>query len=247
MRNNPHEAHLPRGRHLLELVAQEYETILLSFSLGKDSIAAWITMREVFDTGIIPLYRYIVPGLSFIEESIDYFERYFKTRIIQLPHPATYRMFNNGVFQYPWNMAVIQACGFLEPTYQQVNEAACEIVGADYKKAVNAVGVRASDSAIRTVAVRRHGVIIRSKQTFYPIWDWTMDDIVEAIQKHKVKLPVDYRMFGRSFDGLYWRYVIPIKQHYPKDYDLLCRYFPQLDAEIARYQFQMKRRGIMPP
>ena len=51
------------------------DTILLAFSRGKDSIAAWLALRDskLFKR-IIPVYLYLVPGLKFEEESLKYFE-----------------------------------------------------------------------------------------------------------------------------------------------------------------------------
>lgn len=79
---------------------QTGDTILLAFSRGKDSIAAWISLRDskLFKR-IIPIYLYLVPGLNFEEDDLKYFEDVFQTHIMQLPHPSLYRMMFNNVFQ----------------------------------------------------------------------------------------------------------------------------------------------------
>jgi len=44
-------------------------TILLAFSCGKDAIATWLECRKHFER-IVPFYMYLVPGLSFVEDSL---------------------------------------------------------------------------------------------------------------------------------------------------------------------------------
>lgn len=60
--------------------AEHGPTALLAFSRGKDSIAAWLTLRKYFDN-VVPLFWYLVPDLEFELESLDYFERFFGTKI----------------------------------------------------------------------------------------------------------------------------------------------------------------------
>lgn len=65
------------------------DTILLSFSGGKDSIAMWLYLREHFE--IIPYFLYWVPGLSFVEESMAYYEDFFDTEIVKCLTPYSTR------------------------------------------------------------------------------------------------------------------------------------------------------------
>lgn len=61
-------------------VAKRQNKSLLAFSCGKDAVAAWLAIREHFDE-VVPYYLYLVPALDFVNESIDYYERYFGTKI----------------------------------------------------------------------------------------------------------------------------------------------------------------------
>ena len=54
---------------------------LLGFSRGKDSIAAWLYLRGFFSE-VIPFHCSSIPHLSFVDESLDYYEDVFKTKII---------------------------------------------------------------------------------------------------------------------------------------------------------------------
>ena len=129
------------------LAAANDGTAILSFSTGKDSIAAWLQMSKYFDR-IYPVYLYLVPGLSFVEKSLEYYQDFFKTRIIQLPHPSLYRMLNSFTFQAPENCAVIEEMGLPEFEYLDIYQ----IIREDYNLPAAtpaASGVRARDSLAR--------------------------------------------------------------------------------------------------
>lgn len=81
------ERHYPTSQALRETVrgmGSGDSTVLLSFSAGKDAIATWVALRESGFSRILPFYLYLVPELQFVEESLQYFERVFRTPILGL-------------------------------------------------------------------------------------------------------------------------------------------------------------------
>lgn len=206
----------------------------LAFSCGKDSIAAWLEMRKYFDT-IVPCYRYLVPNLEFVEESLVYYEKFFGCRIHRLPHPSLYRMLKNLVFQAPENCDIIERAQLPEFDYEFVDEAFKEDAGLPPETFV-ASGVRSADSPQRLIAIKTHGPINYNRRTWFAVYDWKKARLMEEIECAGVKLPVDYAMFGRSFDGLDYRFLAPIKQHFPKDFERILEYFPLADLELFRME-----------
>ena len=206
---------------------------LLAFSTGKDSIAAMLAIRDHFDE-VIPFYLYLVPGLEFVEESLDYYERtlFGGRHIIRMPHPSLYRWLNGCVYQPPHRAPVIDAARLPEFDYKDVHD----LIRMDYDadKAMVATGVRAADSPMRLVSIKQHGAILRSKGEYFPVWDWKKARLLSEIQRSGVKLPIDYRVFGRSFDGLDARFLIPMRDHLPNDYRRVLEWFPLLEADIFR-------------
>jgi hypothetical protein len=64
----------PYGQALFGKVKKHNgERALLSFSAGKDALAAALALREHYEE-VVPFYMYLVPGLPFVEESLDYYE-----------------------------------------------------------------------------------------------------------------------------------------------------------------------------
>ena len=73
---------------LVEQLQGGDKRVLLSFS-GKDSLAAWLFLVERgFD--VIPYFCYVVPHLSYDDEVLDYYEKFFKTKIYRFLHPVSY-------------------------------------------------------------------------------------------------------------------------------------------------------------
>lgn len=209
------------------------DTILLAFSRGKDSIAAWIALRDskLFKR-IIPVYLYLVPGLKFEEESLKYFEDVFQTHIMRLPHPSLYRMMFNNVFQPPGRLwKNFDFFRFLQMDYQGQNRVIKHVLKLP-EKTLQANGVRACDTMVRRVALRDHGPF--GPDNVKIIWDWSTKEVKDIIAANRIKLPVDYDLFGRSFDGIGYQYAKPIKEHFPEDYETMLKWFPLLELEIMR-------------
>ena len=86
------------------------------------------------------------------------------------------------------------------------------------------------------------GKIVCLSEVFVPYawprdYELTCDNDVVAIGHYDndVKLPIDYEMFGKSFDGLDYRFLKPIKERFPEDYAKIKEFFPLIDLEILRY------------
>ena len=207
------------------------ERIMLAFSRGKDAIAAWIALRdEGFD--VIPVHYSAVPRLEFVAESLAYYELVFSTPIVDIPHPSFYASISSGVFQPPSSFRALESLSLhREIEYRDIYDdvAAAHGCGPWY-----ATGVRASDSNVRRLSLSVTGSLVGSQRKAHVIWDWRAEDVRNALRRTGVKLPVDYVMFGRSFDGLGIEYLHAIKARFPRDYQRIIGYFPLLEAEVFR-------------
>ena len=75
------------GEETIRAVAAKQKKTLLAFSTGKDAVAAYLAIRDHFEE-VVPYYLYLVPGLEFVDEQIDMYERQFGFKVTQLPHPS---------------------------------------------------------------------------------------------------------------------------------------------------------------
>ena len=215
-----------------EKLAADGKPVLLAFSCGKDSIAAWLAMRDM-GVEVVPAYLYYVPGLRFVDEELDYFEQKFQTRIKRYPHPSLYRWLNNAVFQAPERLRYIEAARLPEPSYEQMWDFIRADIGLD-KNTWCADGVRAADSIQRRGAFVQYGYWRRNLKKVSPIGDWLKGEVLDCIRSHDIELPCDYAWFGRSFDGIDKRFTKVLKDKAPDDYATLLEWFPLLEVDHVR-------------
>lgn len=207
---------------------------LLSFSCGKDSICSWLMMKKHFHT-IIPFYFYMVPNLPFIEKSLKYYEDFFQTKIFRLPNPNFIKQLNYGLYQPKENIKTIVSLNWANPNKDMFVDKLKEKLGLD-KNTYMGVGNRATDNLQRWTAFVTNGCINENRKLFWPVFDYSNDDLVDALKKANIKLPIDYKYWQKTFDGLQYRFIKKIKDFEPESYKIIQEWFPFIDIEILRYE-----------
>jgi hypothetical protein len=208
------------------------DTVVLKFSCGKDSLAAWLVLREHFER-VVPVYHYRVPDLEFVETSLRYYERFFGTPIVRLPHPLLYTYLARGVMQPPARYQALEWWGLDECSYDQMIDWHAEDAGLP-APVWRAVGTRKADSAMRRLFFSRMGQVNDRLATFYPVAELKKADLMALFRQHGVKLPVDYKVWGRSFDGYDAYFLEPMKKWFPRDYERVLEWFPFFEMELMR-------------
>ena len=210
------------------------DRLLLSFS-GRDSLSLWIFLRgEGFD--IIPYFCYTVPGLSYDNEMLYYYERYFDTHIIRLPHPRTYELLRVGAWQSPETCGMLGRAGITRFEFADIeNYLALQFgLGEDY---LSAVGIKAADNLMRLRLIRQMGPIgLKKRRYYYGIWDWKTADIRVCLKENGLKLSASYRHFGSTGDGIDYVFLRYLKDNLPDDFQRVLDVFPLVDVELFRYE-----------
>lgn len=235
------------GEEAIEAIRSMTDTIILSFSRGKDSVGAWLALREwkpAFKR-IIPIYYWMVPDLEFEEVSLKYYEKWFGEHIVRVPSAAFWNKIRHFKYQPPQNIPVIDAAMEEIPAF--TSDDLYEWVWQDmgYKGIPwTAIGVRAVDSPMRWSAMKKYGPVNFVRQVFYPVFDWNSDRLYDKLIEADIKLPQDYRIWGRSMDGTDRRFLQGLKEHYPADFNKVLDYFPLADAGLwrAEYGFREQKR-----
>ncbi len=222
--------HFATSKQLCEEVRRSHDTVLLSFSCGKDAIASWAVLLD-HGFRVVPYLLELVPGLSFVEDSVVYFERHFGTKIRRMVSPSFVRMLRNLVFQPPERCAELEALRLPVLSYEDVEDRLRREYGRELPIAL---GTRMSDSPVRRASIRTHGALNPNRGSFLPIFDWSKKQALDRVAAEGISLPVDYEMFGRSFDGIDLRFLGPIKQRFPRDYEKILEWFPFADLEMRR-------------
>lgn len=208
--------------------------VLLSFS-GKDSLAAWLYLHENgFE--VIPYWCYMVPGLSFDVEMIEYYQDFFKTKIYRFLHPAAYHLLYGLCFQPPDLVSTI-----LKMDLQKIDYAFLESRVIEYEglrpDTFTAVGIRAADNMMRHRLVHQMGPLgLKHRRYWWAAWDFKIDDVMEIIRRHGAKLPKSYAIWGATGDILHYRYLKILRDQAPADYEKVLQMYPLIDIEIFRYE-----------
>ena len=223
--------HWATSEELCKAVRERHDAVLLAFSRGKDSLACWLRLRE-HGFRVVPYNKHRVPGLEFVEESLRYYEGVFKTPIDRVQHPSFVRQVKNYLFQRPAMCRTVWDADLPTLTDADIED--------DLRRRHGplpiAIGVRYADSLMRRTAIKKHGSLNPKNGNFYPVWDVSTKDVYAQIEAAGIKLPPDYAMFGRTFDGVNFQFLGPLKERYPRDYERILEWFPLAEVEIARRQ-----------
>ena len=84
----------------INLQSQVTDSVIVSFSMGKDSIVALDFAYKHFNH-VYPFFMYLVPGLEFQERDLRRYEQQYDTKIIRVPHFENSEFFRYGSFREP--------------------------------------------------------------------------------------------------------------------------------------------------
>jgi 3'-phosphoadenosine 5'-phosphosulfate sulfotransferase (PAPS reductase)/FAD synthetase len=213
-------------------IRKETDTIMVAFSTGKDSIATYLRVKDEFPR-VELFFRYFIPDLEFMERRVQYYEETFNVKIHRVPSPHLYRMLRNFLWQPPHRVGLIDSMEIPPLTYEQINAMLVEHLQMP-DNTFTAVGVRAIDNMQRRAVCKSRGAINWNDHSFWPVWDFSHDDVATIIRRHNVKLLPEYVHWGTSFDGLRYFFLNVIRREYPRDYERIIEWFPYAEMEFMR-------------
>jgi len=234
------------GRELLaDALTLSGDRLLLSFSCGKDSLAVWLWLREVAPSvTLIPYFLYWIPGLSFVDAALSYYEEWFGCHIMRLPHPIFYQYLRAQWYQPPELCALLQAFDLPSYDFADVDK----LIGAQAGPPAlwTALGFRAKDNIDRRNLLLQNGPIGTKKRRWYwPLWDWDVTQTAEIIRAHKIKLSAEYKYWGRTLAAFDYQYLKPLAEQFPADFERIRAWFPLIDLELFRYEAVGRGGGVM--
>lgn len=219
-----------------EISKRSNGTLLLGFSRGKDSIAAWLQCLPFFKR-IIPFHLCSVPGVKFVDESLAYYEDFFKTKILRFVSHETVSALSSLVYQPIEDEDLIDSANL--PEYGMHDIVNNLRIQYDAKHAFCAYGIGMNDS------VQRRGWMMDMKgknerhKSLYPCWDWKCHEIIDIIREHGVKLPNDYLLSNRTMAGIpSERHLLRMEKMMPDEMARIELMFPLIKARLARNEFR---------
>lgn len=236
-----------------ELAAQSGGVCVLGFSRGKDSIAAWLWLRQFFSR-IIPFHCAPIPHLKFIDDSLVYYEGVFGTKIERCLSGECSGLIGEMELQPLEDEDKIRSLKLWSYTNNHVARIVKQKYGIEH--CYTAYSMSVNDSLHRRVhfAWRKKRVQAGSSplkeytssrtKSFYPCYDWTGDMVLEIIRQHKVRLPIDYLLSKSSFARIVSAETLAMRDHplFREDYKRIERLFPFIGAVYARNEFRKRRQ-----
>ena len=217
---------------------------VLAFSCGADSVASLVRMQQ---WGMKPelLYLYFIPDLPMVESYLRYVEDKIGQRVHRLPSKLAMEYLVNGVLQKPgigeWIYKHCAKSDIGIPDSTDINEYFLECFPENTHVAV---GLRVSDGIFRARKLKEQGVIHPGRPEWYPVADCFQSDIVRIIENAGWKLPVDYRLFGRSFESIRHWSAPPIRERCPRTWKRICEVFPMAPLLCAQEAMLPKSHSI---
>lgn len=201
------------------------KTNVLHFSTGADSVACFLRLRE---HGIEPIliYKYFIKDLPMVKNYIDYFEKKFNVHIYQFPHTLWAEHTDKALYQLPIK-AREKFRNNIGKYYldcyknEYFDKAIVEALGNDV---VFHLGLRYTDGLRRYQHLMKHGVSFGNK--FYPIASFKVADIYDLLDKYDCRLPIEYGLWGISFEAPRSFNINLIKENCPATYEAIKAKFP---------------------
>lgn len=216
----------PTGRLLFEPVKAACRfspDVVVSFSGGKDSVVVLDMCVRHFKR-VQAFFMYQVPGLSFQEATLRWYENKYGIEILRVPHPELSEFLRYGLFRH--HDLSVPVVGFNE-LYHYVRLQ----TGTKFIAAVE----RIADSIVRRAMMKKSGSIDVKRGRFYPVAYFRKEDVLRYIDKHQLKVSPESRFLGHSFRSFDPEDMYKVRKHYPDDYAKIERFFPFVGAGVEKF------------
>lgn len=216
---------------VIKTQSQITDSVLVSFSMGKDSIVTMDLCAKYF-RNVQPFFMYLVPGLKFQDEALAKYEKHYDVDIIRVPHFENADFYRYGSFRDPdYSVPRVKIRGIYE--YLRKETGIKWIAG----------GEKINDSIVRRAMLKHSGSIDVERGRFYPVMYWTDKEIKQYIKMNNLLYPKFNRELGFSFHSLAGKELSAIKQIYPEDYNRIIKFFPEARAGVLQYEAYMKGKN----
>ncbi len=214
----------------VKTAAAMFDSVLVGFSGGKDSIVTLDLCFRHFRR-VVPYFLYLVPGLSFQEAQLRWYEQRYDVQIERLPHPMLSFWLKWGVFRQAhrdW-----PEIGFNDIYHYLRLQHGVEWIAA---------GERIADSIVRRAMIKKSSSIDVKRWRVYPVAHFRKNDILAYVKRHRLKMAPEYRVLGWSFRSLDPADMVKIRAHYPADFARICKFFPFVEAGCVKEEIGNRDR-----
>ncbi len=227
--------------------------VLLQYSTGKDSCAAWLALRERgFE--VVPLFKEIFRGLSFFERPIAAHEKFFGTEVHIVPNKLmmfdTINFYNDQIDLAKFGLDLKDKVAFQakSKSYRtRYNNLFVDKMLEEFRCDVCVIGTKASDSLHRRTHFKVDGPYLPRERLFSLVWRLKKSAPFQMMIEAGMPIPSYYLCMGRSPEFNLPHEMSFIKRFYPEDYEVLRALLKGLDAYVARYEENNEMMHVIKP
>ncbi len=207
---------------VIKTVASEIDEAIVMFSTGKDSIVT-LDLCCKFIPNIKIVHLYFIPGLSYRERFLEYYSKRYNIKIEQYPQVDVSRILHNNTFSNS------------QKKIDKLKQTDIELfLRKTYNISYLAYGYRKQESLQRRGHLTSCEGFEKKFKRFFPVADWSTNDIFNYIKKEKLPLPVEYSYGFRDINFFEGKSLIWLYNNYPEDYQKVKNMYPFIEAELLR-------------
>ncbi len=174
---------------------------------------------------VVPFYLYLVPGLRFDRERLEFCEQRFGVKVMQFPHPTGIDAFKSETYVDPW------------PEFDALPD--LDLVTADRwvmgetKTSLVLTGEKKADGLWRrrTIAKTKTSRPWRIR----PIKDWLRWEVLSYLKGRQ--LPIPHQAGDSSGISLGVREILWLHDHQRDDYEIIRSYFPYVETIVLKREW----------
>lgn len=211
----------------LRELAKKHPRVLVSYSGGKDSsVCLDMCFRSGF-TEIQPFFMYLVPGLKFVQDRLDWAEQKYGVKIMHVPHWMCYKYLREEIFcSTRWTVDLP------EIRTGDINAVLCERTGISL--VIN--GGKKSDGLWR----KRFIWGLRNNAALsHPIENWNKWDVYAYLKTNNIAVTKDSVDMGAKGAGvgLHPRSLLWIYDNHPDDFKKIEKVYPYARSVVYRREW----------
>lgn len=214
----------------LEALAKRHESVLVSFSGGKDSLVTMDLCAKFFKS-VQAFFWYAVPGLEHIDKQLSLAKQRWGVNVIQIPHWDILNAFRDGV----WCDVKDWMAGIPEITLRHAYAYCLRVT----KASLIANGMKEADGWHRRMFFARtaqQGNAIW-QYVVSPIRHWSKKDVLDYLTANGIPIPPLPPGAVGSGVGLMYADLTWLHDTYPNDFKKLLRWFPYAEAVTKRREW----------
>jgi hypothetical protein len=208
----------------LEELAGKYDSVIVAYSGGKDSLTVMDLCVKHFHH-VVGFHMHFVPGLKYIQERIDFARTRWKVEILDYIHWVAFSCLRRGVF---CPVHYLTAGKMPEIKLADMHALVREDTGFE----LIAHGRKRSDSMWARRSLTKH---FKKETIVFPLKHWNRWEVLAYLRLNNIPIPDgDGGNTGSSGIDLSVPPVLWLHDKHPEDFALLEKVFPYVKAIVKR-------------